>query len=99
MSDVPIREAARSDDPALDALLKRALELHPSVMDLGLERMRRLLSDLGDPQDAEIEEGRRQPDRGLDRGEANNAAAGDVFQRQHVTFAPRRDDGGGVMRG
>jgi dihydrofolate synthase/folylpolyglutamate synthase len=52
VNDVPIREAARSDDPALDALLKRALELHPAVMDLGLERMRRLLSDLGDPQDA-----------------------------------------------
>ena len=52
MIDVPIREAARSDDPALDALLKRALSLHPAVMDLGLERMRRLLADLGDPQDA-----------------------------------------------
>ena len=52
MNDVPIREAARSDNPALDALLKRALDLHPAVMDLGLERMRRLLADLGDPQDA-----------------------------------------------
>ncbi len=52
MIDVPIREAARSDDPALDALLKRALALHPAVIDLGLERMRRLLGDLGNPQDA-----------------------------------------------
>ena len=41
---------ARSDNPALDALLKDALALHPQVMDLSLERIRRLLKRLGDPQ-------------------------------------------------
>lgn len=44
-----MRDAARSDDPALDALLRHALTLHPQVIDLSLGRIRRLLSALGDP--------------------------------------------------
>ncbi len=40
---------ASSDNPALDALLKEALALHPQVMDLSLERIARLLKRLGDP--------------------------------------------------
>ena len=42
---------ARSDNPALDALLQQALTLHPQVMDLSLERIRGLLRRLGDPQE------------------------------------------------
>ena len=44
-----MRDAARSDDPALHELLQSALALHPQVMDLSLDRIRRLLSELGDP--------------------------------------------------
>jgi dihydrofolate synthase/folylpolyglutamate synthase len=42
-------EGARSDNPALDALLREALSLHPQVMDLSLDRLERLLARLGDP--------------------------------------------------
>lgn len=35
----------------LDAVLDRFTRLHPKVIDLSLDRMLRLLSDLGDPQD------------------------------------------------
>ena len=35
-----------------DAILKRLLQLHPKIIDLGLERMHRILSALGNPQDA-----------------------------------------------
>ena len=34
-----------------DAILDRLMSLHPKVIDLSLDRMRRLLADLGDPQD------------------------------------------------
>ena len=36
----------------VDAVLARLLDLHPKLIDLSLDRMRRLLRDLGDPQDA-----------------------------------------------
>ena len=36
---------------ATDAILQRLTALHPKVIDLSLDRMRRLLADLGDPQD------------------------------------------------
>ena len=36
---------------AADAILQRLTALHPKVIDLSLDRMRRLLADLGDPQD------------------------------------------------
>lgn len=36
----------------VDAVLARLLDLHPKLIDLSLERVRRLLKDLGDPQDA-----------------------------------------------
>ena len=36
---------------ATDAILQRLTTLHPKVIDLSLDRMRRLLADLGDPQD------------------------------------------------
>lgn len=36
---------------ATDAILQRLTGLHPKVIDLSLDRMRRLLADLGDPQD------------------------------------------------
>jgi len=42
-------EGARSDNAALDALLKEALALHPQRMDLSLGRIERLLARLGDP--------------------------------------------------
>ena len=42
-------EGARSDNPALDSLLKQALALHPQSMDLALDRLTRLLGRLGDP--------------------------------------------------
>lgn len=42
-------EGARSDNPALDALLKEALALHPQRMDLSLDRIERLLAKLGKP--------------------------------------------------
>jgi dihydrofolate synthase/folylpolyglutamate synthase len=35
----------------LDAALSRLTRLHPKAIDLSLDRMRRLLADLGDPQD------------------------------------------------
>lgn len=42
-------EGARSDNAALDALLKEALALHPQRMDLSLARIERLLAKLGNP--------------------------------------------------
>ena len=42
-------EGARSDNAALDALLKDALALHPQRMDLSLVRIERLLARLGNP--------------------------------------------------
>lgn len=42
-------EAARSDNPVLDALLAAAFRLHPAVIDLGLDRLERLLGRLGNP--------------------------------------------------
>lgn len=42
-------EGARSDNAALDALLKDALALHPQRMDLSLARIERLLARLGNP--------------------------------------------------
>ncbi|SHL93881.1 dihydrofolate synthase / folylpolyglutamate synthase [Paracoccus solventivorans] len=36
---------------AVDAILQRLTALHPKVIDLSLDRVQRLLSDLGDPQD------------------------------------------------
>ncbi len=42
-------EAARSDNPVLDALLAAAFRLHPATIDLGLERLERLLVRLGNP--------------------------------------------------
>ena len=42
-------EGARSDNAALDALLKGALALHPQRMDLSLGRIERLLARLGNP--------------------------------------------------
>ncbi|MBB1497407.1 folylpolyglutamate synthase/dihydrofolate synthase family protein [Paracoccus sp. MC1862] len=36
---------------ATDAILQRLTALHPKVIDLSLDRIRQLLSDLGDPQD------------------------------------------------
>lgn len=44
-------EGARSDNPALGALLRDILALHPQRIDLSLARIRRLLAKLGDPQD------------------------------------------------
>ncbi len=43
-------EAARSDNPVLDALLAAAFKLHPAEIDLGLERLERLLKRLGHPE-------------------------------------------------
>jgi dihydrofolate synthase/folylpolyglutamate synthase len=40
---------ARSDNPRLDALLRRAHELHPVEIDLTLGRLERLLENLGNP--------------------------------------------------
>ena len=34
-----------------DAILTRLLSLHPKIIDLSLDRMLRLLEDLGNPQD------------------------------------------------
>jgi dihydrofolate synthase / folylpolyglutamate synthase len=42
-------EGARSDDPALDALLLEAKRLHPQLIDLSLGRIEQLLARLGDP--------------------------------------------------
>jgi len=42
-------EAARSDNPVLDALLAAAFRLHPATIDLGLARLERLLARLGNP--------------------------------------------------
>ena len=42
-------EAARSDNPVLDALLAAAFRLHPATIDLGLARLERLLVRLGQP--------------------------------------------------
>ena len=42
-------EAARSDNPVLDALLAAAFRLHPATIDLGLVRLERLLARLGNP--------------------------------------------------
>jgi dihydrofolate synthase/folylpolyglutamate synthase len=42
-------EAARSDNPVLDALLAAAFRLHPATIDLGLARLERLLVRLGNP--------------------------------------------------
>ena len=42
-------EAARSDNPVLDALLAAAFKLHPATIDLGLDRLLRLLARLGNP--------------------------------------------------
>jgi dihydrofolate synthase/folylpolyglutamate synthase len=41
-----------SSEAAVDTVLARLLGLHPKLIDLSLERMKRLLSALGDPQDA-----------------------------------------------
>lgn len=43
-------EAARSDNPVLDALLAAAFKLHPATIDLALGRLERLLARLGNPQ-------------------------------------------------
>jgi len=43
-------EAAHSDNPVLDALLAAAFKLHPAEIDLGLERLERLLKRLGHPE-------------------------------------------------
>jgi dihydrofolate synthase / folylpolyglutamate synthase len=43
---------SRGSEAAVDAVLARLLGLHPKLIDLSLERMRRLLASLGDPQDA-----------------------------------------------
>ena len=43
-------EAARATDPVLDALLAAAFALHEQTMDLGLDRLQRLLQRLGNPQ-------------------------------------------------
>ncbi|MEE4349363.1 MAG: bifunctional folylpolyglutamate synthase/dihydrofolate synthase [Pacificimonas sp.] len=49
----PIRgDGARSDNPALDALLTRAQALHPKKIDLTLGRLERVLAALGDPHHA-----------------------------------------------
>lgn len=40
---------ARSDNPALDALLRKAYDLHPTEIDLTLGRLERLLERLGNP--------------------------------------------------
>ena len=45
-----MNEGAKSANPALQALFDEALSLHPQVMDLALDRIRRLLARLGDPQ-------------------------------------------------
>lgn len=42
-------EAARSDNPVLDALLAAAFKLNPATIDLGLDRLERLLTRLGNP--------------------------------------------------
>ena len=42
-------EAAHSDNPVLDALLAAAFALHENTMDLGLARLERLLTRLGNP--------------------------------------------------
>ena len=42
-------EAAHSDNPVLDALLAAAFALHENTMDLGLVRLERLLTRLGNP--------------------------------------------------
>ncbi|MEY2882868.1 MAG: bifunctional folylpolyglutamate synthase/dihydrofolate synthase [Pseudomonadota bacterium] len=43
-------ERAKSDNPVLDALLQAAYALHPTEIDLTLDRLARLLSRLGNPQ-------------------------------------------------
>ena len=43
---------SKQSEAAVDAVLARLLGLHPKLIDLSLERMRRLLQALGDPQDA-----------------------------------------------
>lgn len=43
-------EAARSDNPVLDTLLKAAFALHPGAIDLRLDRLAHLLGRLGNPQ-------------------------------------------------
>ena len=45
-------EAARSDNPVLDALLAAAFKLHPATIDLSLGRLERLLKRLGHPERA-----------------------------------------------
>lgn len=40
---------ARSDNPVLDALLRRAYDLHPTEIELTLDRLERLLDRLGNP--------------------------------------------------
>jgi dihydrofolate synthase/folylpolyglutamate synthase len=47
---VPIPDTA-ADDPEVQAALSRFATLFPKLIDLSLDRMRRLLADLGDPQD------------------------------------------------
>ncbi len=44
-------ERARSDNPVLDALLGAAYALHPTEIELTLDRLERLLARLGNPQD------------------------------------------------
>jgi dihydrofolate synthase / folylpolyglutamate synthase len=41
-----------ASEVAVDAVLKRLLGLHPKLIDLSLDRMQRLLTALGDPQDS-----------------------------------------------
>jgi dihydrofolate synthase / folylpolyglutamate synthase len=43
---------SKETEARVDAILARLLGLHPKLIDLSLDRMKRLLHDLGDPQDA-----------------------------------------------
>ncbi|MEM8825494.1 MAG: folylpolyglutamate synthase/dihydrofolate synthase family protein [Pseudomonadota bacterium] len=45
-----VGDGARSDDPALDELLKRAQAAHPLAIDLSLDRLQGLLDRLDNPQ-------------------------------------------------
>ncbi|MBZ6378275.1 bifunctional folylpolyglutamate synthase/dihydrofolate synthase [Pacificimonas flava] len=51
MSEPPIRgDGARSANPDLDRLLVEAQRLHPKKIDLTLDRLRRVLTELGNPE-------------------------------------------------
>ena len=47
----PTRGTMRNPGPS-DAILERLLALHPKIIDLTLDRVWRLLADMGDPQRA-----------------------------------------------